>query len=131
MRKYLLELGIENVRVTGSGREAVELARSKKANVDLQLDAPGGHDRGRNWPGALRDDPDCAGVGFVLASSESDGGEASKALEGPLYGALAEAIRLEAAGSIARSGHRKGRRGDSLLARRQRPDSRRPSQSRR
>jgi CheY-like chemotaxis protein len=33
---------------------------------------------------ALHDDSACSGVGFVLASSESDGGEVHKALEAPL-----------------------------------------------
>ena len=33
---------------------------------------------------ALHDDPACDRVGFVLASSESDGGDAIKALDAPL-----------------------------------------------
>jgi serine/threonine protein kinase/CheY-like chemotaxis protein len=83
VRKYLQELGIENVRATTSGREALELARHEGTDVILSsmhlADMTG-----VQLAQALRDDPGCSGVGFVLASSESDGGEASKVLDAPL-----------------------------------------------
>jgi serine/threonine-protein kinase len=83
VRQYLQKLGIENVRTTGSGKEALEMARQKGTDVILSsmhlADMTG-----VQLAEALRRDPDCGGVGFVLASSESDGGEASKALDFPL-----------------------------------------------
>ena len=95
VRKYLQELGIENVRVTGSGREALELA--KQEGTDVILSSMHLADMtGVQLAQALHDDPGCSGVGFVLASSESDGGEASKALDAPLTVLLAEAVRPRA-----------------------------------
>jgi CheY-like chemotaxis protein len=82
VREYLQELGIENVRVTSSGREALELA--KHEGTDLILSSMHLADMtGVQLAQALHDDPGCSGVGFVLASSESDGGEASKILDVP------------------------------------------------
>jgi len=83
VRKYLQELGIENVRVTRSGREALELA--KQAVTDVILSSMHLADMtGVQLAQALHEDPGCSCVGFVLASSESDGGLASKALDAPL-----------------------------------------------
>ena len=83
VRKYLQELGIENVRVTSSGRQALELA--KQEGTDVILSSMHLADMtGVQLAQALHDDPGCSRVGFVLASSESDGGEASKALDAPL-----------------------------------------------
>ena len=82
MRKYLQELGIENVRATGSGRQALEMA--KQEGTDVILSSMHLADMtGVQLAQALHDDPGCSGVGFVLASSDSDGGEASKALDAP------------------------------------------------
>ena len=83
MRKYLQDLGIENVRATGSGRQALELA--KQQGTDVILSSMHLADMtGVQLAQALHDDPGCSGVGFVLASSESDGGEVRKALDAPL-----------------------------------------------
>jgi len=80
VRKYLEELGIENVRATGSGRQALEMARQKGTDVILSsmhlADMTG-----VQLAQALHDDPGCSGVGLVLSSSDSDGGAASKALD--------------------------------------------------
>ena len=65
----------------------------------------------------LHEDPGCSGVGFVLASSESDGGEASKVLDAPLTALLPKPFDLQAAGPIARPGHRTNCRGNPELAR--------------
>ena len=82
VREYLQELSIEHVRATGSGRQALEMAMQDGADVILSsmhlADMTG-----VQLAQALHDDPHCSGVGFVLASSESDGGEASKALNLP------------------------------------------------
>jgi serine/threonine protein kinase len=83
VRKYLRELGIANVSATGSGREALELAKQKGTNVivsSMHL----ADMTGVQLAQALHDDPGCSGIGFVLASSESDGGDARKALDAPL-----------------------------------------------
>ena len=83
MRKYLQQLGIEDVRVTSSGREALELG--KQEGTDVILSSLHLADMtGVQLAQALHDDPGCSRVGFVLASSESDGGDASKALDAPL-----------------------------------------------
>jgi len=80
VRRYLEQLGIENVHATGSGRQALELA--KQAGTDVILSSMHLADMtGVQLAQALHDDPGCSGVGFVLASSDSDGGEASKALD--------------------------------------------------
>jgi serine/threonine protein kinase/CheY-like chemotaxis protein len=82
VREYLQELGIENVRVTTSGREALELARHEGADVILSsmhlADMTG-----VQLAQALHADPGCSGVGFVLASSESVDGAASQVLDTP------------------------------------------------
>ena len=105
VHKYLLELRIENVLTTRSGREALELAKREGTNVVLSsmhlADMTG-----VQLAQALHDDPGCSGVGFVLASSDSDSVEASKALDAPLTVLLAETVRPPAAGPIASPGHR-------------------------
>jgi CheY-like chemotaxis protein len=78
VRGYLHELGIEKIHVARSGREALELANRECASVVLSamhLSDMTGVELARG----LRADPGCAGVGFVLASSESDGGDAGVA----------------------------------------------------
>jgi serine/threonine protein kinase len=80
--KYLQELGIEHVRITNSGREA--LAVAKHEGTDVMLSCMHLADMtGVQLAQALHGEPGCSGVGFVLASSESDGGEASKVLNDP------------------------------------------------
>jgi CheY-like chemotaxis protein len=83
VRKYLGELGIENVRATGSGRQVLEMARQKETDVILSsmhlADMTG-----VQLAQALHADADCSGVGFVLASSESDSGAVSTDLDSPL-----------------------------------------------
>jgi serine/threonine protein kinase len=83
VRKYLQQLGIENVRVTSSGRQALELGTQEGTDVILSsmhlADMTG-----VQLAQALRGDSGCSRVGFVLASSESDSGDASKALDAPL-----------------------------------------------
>jgi serine/threonine-protein kinase len=81
VRKYLRELGIERIHATGSGREALVLA--KEPGVHVLLSAMHLADMtGLQLAQALHAEPDCQGVGFVLASSESDGG-AGQPLESP------------------------------------------------
>jgi serine/threonine protein kinase len=83
VRQYLHELGIESVRITGSGREALELAKHEGTHVifsSMQLADMTGVQLAR----ALHSDPGYSGVGFVLASSESDSGEGSDVVKAPL-----------------------------------------------
>lgn len=104
VRKYLQQLGIENVRLTSSGREALELG--KQGGTDVILSSMHLADMtGVQLAQALHDDPGCARVGFVLASSESDGGEAGQALLAPLTVLLPKPFdRLRLAQSLAQAG---------------------------
>ncbi len=80
VRKFLQELGIENVLVVRSGREALELG--KQQGTDVILSSMHLADMtGVQLAQALHDDPCYSRVGFVLASSDSDDGEAKKALD--------------------------------------------------
>jgi CheY-like chemotaxis protein len=82
VRKYLQELGIAHVRTTNSGCEA--LAEAKHEATDVILSSMHLADMtGVQLAEALRGEPGCSSVGFVLASSGSDGGEASKVLDVP------------------------------------------------
>jgi serine/threonine-protein kinase len=82
VRKYLQKLGIEKVRVTSSGREALEVG--KQEGTDVILSSMHLADMtGVQLAQALHDDPGYSRVGFVLASSESDDGEAIKVLNAP------------------------------------------------
>ena len=81
--KYLLELRIEKVLTTRSGREALELAKRERASVVLSsMHLP--DMTGVELAEAVHADPCCSGVGFVLASSDLDSLQASKALDAPL-----------------------------------------------
>jgi serine/threonine-protein kinase len=83
VRQYLQKLGVEDVRTTGSGREVLEIAGQKA--VDVVVSSMHLADMtGVQLAAALHGDPRCSGVGFVLASSESDGGAASEALAFPM-----------------------------------------------
>ncbi len=80
VRDYLVQLGIENLLVAVSGREAVELARQNKAGAilcSMQLADMTGLELARS----VHDEPSLCGVGFVLASSESDQGSAGGAFD--------------------------------------------------
>ncbi len=91
--KYLLELHIENVLTTRSGREALELA--KREGTDVVLSSMYLPDMtGVQLAQALHDDPGCSGVGFVLASSDCDSVEASKVLDAPLTVLLPKPLDL-------------------------------------
>jgi serine/threonine-protein kinase len=82
VRKYLHDLGIDQVHSTGSGREALALAKQQKA--DVLLSALHLTDMtGVQLVQALRAEAGCANVGFVLASSESPSGEALAILAMP------------------------------------------------
>jgi serine/threonine-protein kinase len=71
IRRYLQQLGMDAVHATGSGREALEVAKRERAGVivsSMHLADMTGVQLAR----ALLDDPGCAGIGFVLATSETD-----------------------------------------------------------
>jgi len=80
--KFLLELRIENVLTTRSGRDALELA--KRAGTSVVLSSMQLPDMtGVQLAQAMHDDPACSGVGFVLASSDSGDVSASEVLDAP------------------------------------------------
>jgi serine/threonine protein kinase len=81
--KYLLDLRIENVLTTVSGRDALKLAKREGASVvlsSMHLEDMTGVQLAQ----FLHDDPACSGVGFVLATSDCDSVESSKVLDAPL-----------------------------------------------
>jgi CheY-like chemotaxis protein len=72
IRIYLQKLGVAAPQATSSGREAIELV--KRLRADVLISALHLSDMtGAQLVAALRADPDCAGVGFVLATSATDG----------------------------------------------------------
>jgi serine/threonine protein kinase len=74
IRKYLQQLGIDKVHTTGSGKQALELAREMHA--DALLSAMHLSDMtGIELIEALHASPDHAGVGIILASSDSEADE--------------------------------------------------------
>jgi serine/threonine-protein kinase len=111
VRRYLRDLGIERVTRAASGAEALELVRREGADVlfsAMHLADMTGADLAR----AVRSDPACAGVGFVLASSESDGGRSGEYHVGPGMALLAKPFDLPAlAQSLA---HATGRGSDEI-----------------
>jgi serine/threonine-protein kinase len=71
IRRYLQQLGTGAVHVTGSGREALEVAKRERAGVivsSMHLADMTGAELAR----ALLADPGLTGIGFVLATSEAD-----------------------------------------------------------
>jgi serine/threonine protein kinase len=73
IRTFLEQLGIAQIHATGSGAEALAVVKSERADVLLSamhLSDMTGLDLART----LRGDPECRRVGFVLASSASEGG---------------------------------------------------------
>ncbi|HVK11717.1 MAG TPA: serine/threonine-protein kinase [Gemmataceae bacterium] len=78
IRNYLKQLGIEAAHSTGSGREVIETV--KRTGAGFVISALHLSDMtGVELATALRADPGCATVGFVLATSES-GPETTAAL---------------------------------------------------
>ncbi|QDU21975.1 protein kinase domain-containing protein [Urbifossiella limnaea] len=72
IRRYLQQLGAANVHAAESGAEALALAKREGAAVvvsSMHLKDM----TGAQLATALLADPSCAGVGFVLATSEADG----------------------------------------------------------
>ena len=80
--QYLLQLHIEHVVNASSGRQALELTKREKANVVLSSMHLGDM-TGLELAEALRNDPDYAGVGFVLASSDPDSVETRRFQNAP------------------------------------------------
>lgn len=71
IRRYLQQLGAGAIHVTGSGTEAIELAKRERAGAivsSMHLSDMTGVQLAR----ALLIDPGCEGIGFVLATSEAD-----------------------------------------------------------
>ncbi|HEY2159625.1 MAG TPA: response regulator, partial [Isosphaeraceae bacterium] len=95
MRRYFLDLGIERVSRAASGSQALGLVRREGADVlfsAMHLADMTGADLARS----LRADPGCAGVGFVLASSESDGERSGEYHSGPGMALLHKPFDLRA-----------------------------------
>jgi CheY-like chemotaxis protein len=95
MRRYLLDLGIERVSRAEAGSEGVALVHREGAHVLLSamhLADMTGTDLAR----ALRSDPAYAGVGFVLTSSESEGGRSGEYRTGPGMALLQKPFDLRA-----------------------------------
>jgi two-component system chemotaxis response regulator CheY len=76
-------LRIENVLTVVTGRRALELAKRERANVVVSSMYLGDM-TGLELAQGLGDDPGCSGIGFVLASSDSDSLAASKTKDAPL-----------------------------------------------
>jgi serine/threonine protein kinase len=71
IRRYLHELGMTSILVTGTGREAMELARGHQAS--LMISAMYLPDMtGTQLASAVRADRACTGVQFILATSENE-----------------------------------------------------------
>jgi serine/threonine-protein kinase len=80
IRRFFQQLGIEKIHTTGSGKEAIEQAGRLHANVvlsSMHLSDMTGVELAGALPAA------CPGVGFVLASSASDTGDAAAAQVSP------------------------------------------------
>jgi serine/threonine protein kinase len=72
IRRYLEQLGVVVAHVTGSGQDALAAARTHRANAlfsAMHLSDMTAVD----LVAALNADASCSGIGFVLATSESDG----------------------------------------------------------
>src|SRR5260221_8809015 len=77
IRRYLEQLGIDVVHATASGRDALDAA--KQHRVHAIFSAMHLFDMsGVQLASALVGDPDCARIGFVLATSETDGDAAAE-----------------------------------------------------
>lgn len=69
IRRYLLQIGAATVLTTGSGREALELAKRARVIVSSMHLADM---TGTQLAATLLADPGCRTVGFVLATSDAD-----------------------------------------------------------
>ncbi|MCI0699864.1 MAG: protein kinase [Planctomycetia bacterium] len=75
IRGYLRQLGIEVVSATNSGLDAIALAKQERA--DVLISAMHLSDMtGVELAHELLADPECVGVGFILATSEAESEEA-------------------------------------------------------
>jgi serine/threonine protein kinase len=92
-RSYLQELHIENVLTADSGHQALELAKREGTNVILSAMYLSDM-TGAQLAQAIRQDPRSSGVGFVLASSDRDGGEAVKSMGVPLTAVIPKPLEL-------------------------------------
>ena len=82
IRRYLQQLGAVAVHATGSGREALELAKRERAGVivsSMHLTDMTGVQLART----LLADAECAGIGFILATSEADTQESGAVPDSP------------------------------------------------
>jgi serine/threonine protein kinase len=82
IRKFLGQIGIHDVPTTGSGRQAIEMARLGEAQVlisSMHLSDM----TGLQLAHSIRTDPDLLGIGFVLATSESDSEQTASLLHFP------------------------------------------------
>ena len=93
--RYLEELGVARIFRANSGGEALNLIKREGAHVLLSAMHLADM-TGSELAQALRNDPDCAGVGFVLASSESEGIRASEREMGPRMALLPKPFDLRA-----------------------------------
>jgi CheY-like chemotaxis protein len=82
IRRYLQQLGVASVHSTGSGREAIELAKREHADV-LVSSMHLADMTGIELAHALLADPACGRVGFVLATSETESEDGATLPEGP------------------------------------------------
>ena len=74
IRRYLQQIGAGVIHATGSGKEAIELAKRERARVvvsSMHLSDMTGVQLAR----MIMSDPECEKVGFVLATSETDAHE--------------------------------------------------------
>ena len=81
-KSYLTSLGLTEVHSTGSGAQAVTLVKEQRAHAIISTMHLSDM-TGVQLAALLRDDPGCAGVGFVLMSSESDTTQAGAVLGAP------------------------------------------------
>jgi serine/threonine protein kinase len=94
IRRYLQQLGAREVHTTGSGQEALELARRERAGVivsSMHLADMTGVQLAR----ALLADPGCEGTGFVLATSEADTQEPGAVPDNPRVALMPKPFDLE------------------------------------
>lgn len=71
IRQYLRQLGIEAAHTATSGREAIETAKRVGANLLISSLHLTDMD-GVQLAVAVRGEPGCAGIGFILATSETE-----------------------------------------------------------
>jgi serine/threonine-protein kinase len=94
IRSYLQKLGFAAVHTSASGREAIEVIRRVGANVlisSLHLSDM----TGAQLAAALLADPECAQVGFVLATSSADEEAASALPQSPRTVVMIKPFDLE------------------------------------